>query len=226
MEQVRAKVMESALRFTETLASENAHDSSLQWERANALLRAGNTRVGLGDYAAGEEAFRKAISVLDQLLDQFPDNSNYLIGVASAWNSLALLHKTKGEMAQAASDFQRLDQLLREFPVELRSHVDYRRFDAILKANRALLLLGNRNFSEAEPLCREVISLKESLVRDYPDSVEFADSLAASYGALGSLFRQTNRISDAIVLQRKSVDVFENLAKRQPARRDSRLALA
>src|SRR5262249_4538201 len=87
---VRRELTQDGLRLYEELAREEDRDPEIRFEVGRAWRRAGQLQRDMGQREQGEQSYRKAIEVQEELIAKDPDKPAYLRELAAGCNNLAL----------------------------------------------------------------------------------------------------------------------------------------
>jgi len=105
MEVFRQALLEDALEFYQVFLAQEGEDPDVRLETAKSHRRVGEILGDLGDWARSQRSQQDALLVLGELVEQFPNNSQYR-------DELALAHYRHGD---AASKLLRVDEAVASF---------------------------------------------------------------------------------------------------------------
>src|SRR5262245_43549027 len=111
---------------------------------------------------------------------EFPSDQEFRARLAGCHNNLGLLHRRRGNPAEAVKSFRQAvavqDQVAAEFP----SVPEYRRMLAHYHHNLSEVLAQIRRPEEADAEFAKAIALREQLLKEHPTSAEAAPAPAGS----------------------------------------------
>ncbi|MGE0697196.1 MAG: protein kinase [Pirellulales bacterium] len=162
----------------DSLAHEYPEEPAFRSDFAALCYRTGDLLNSNGRPAEGIAFLKRAKSVLELLLRDAPNNSEYRADLARTCEHLAdrLPENTEAEVRQALS---LRESLVAEFPQSPHNRIELGR-----SLQQYARHMRPRDSIEAENLSRRAIDLAESVVRDYPNvplyTSELTDALLAS----------------------------------------------
>lgn len=219
-------LMQLIIKQFEELAALGGNDWDSRTIRAEGYLRVGRMRYGLGELTEAEDAYRKAVEILEQLVDQSPGELQNRVNLSECLVNLGLILSDTGRLQEAETVFRRAldiyEQLVEQFPD--RPELGQQR--ATCCNNLAGLLYDTGRVREAEVEYRQAIATYEQLMDRLPKSVDLREQLATAYNNLGTLLKETNRIKEAETALRRAAAVYELLADQFPTRATPRRRLA
>jgi serine/threonine protein kinase/tetratricopeptide (TPR) repeat protein len=210
------RVRQQAADLLAKLATQYPKDPAYRHHLAIANINLGNSHPEAGAEhgpkanPAGEVAFRRAKTILENLVGEFPARPDYRWDLALAdFNLGALLHKA-GRLKEAEpverEAISRYQKLAYDFP----DIPDYRFELARSFGNLALLLEKTDRPAEAERALRGAIQSLELLVASVPDRIEYRDYLLGYYFSLGQLLDDMAQYGEAEKLLRRGLQRYPN----------------
>jgi eukaryotic-like serine/threonine-protein kinase len=207
-------------RMIQSYAESAQEDSATEEERtrqARAYHRMGRLNQILDRSKDSENAYRRAVSLFQQLAADFPTRSEFRQELASSHNLLGVLLRDIGRFTEAESaSIEGLviyKQLVADFP----NRPDFRQALAGFHQNLGNQLHVTRRLAEAESAQTEALAIRKQLAVDFPTDPILRRALAMSHNCLGWLFQDTKRLEkaesayrDAVTLQKQAVADFPN----------------
>jgi serine/threonine protein kinase len=196
--------------------------------QARAYYRMGRLNQILGRYRDSENACRRAVSLLQQLADEFPTRTEYPEQLAQTHNVLGLLlNHHSGRLKEAESAFREAVAVLKKLAADVPGRPEFRQALAGTLNNLGNLLFNDSaRLKEAESAQAEALAIRQQLAVAFPGRLTLRRALAMSHNNLGWLFQCTRRpekaepaFRDAIAAQKQAVASF-------PDRPEFRLELA
>ena len=196
--------------------------------QARAYYRMGRMNQILGRSRDSDNAYRRAVSLLQQLADEFPTRTEYRQELALTHNALGkLLHHDSGRLKEAESAYLEALAIQKKLAAEVPGRPEFRQALAGIYNNLGnLLFLDTARLKEAESAHAEALAIRQQLVVAFPGRPILRRALAMSHNNLGWLFQSTRRpekaesaFRDAVAFQKQAVANF-------PDRPEFRLELA
>jgi tetratricopeptide (TPR) repeat protein len=147
-------------------------------------------------------------SILEKLIQEFPDEPRYKDGLAWACRYLAWSTPDEEKWLRRAVDLW--DGLVTAHPLER----EYRRRLAEALACLHNPVFGHGRRGEAEMICRRAIAVMESAQNDAPRTDSELRTLGACYDNLGEALQGAGRLSEALASFEKCIDLQLPLAGR------------
>jgi serine/threonine protein kinase len=201
-------------------AESNQEGGATEQERtrqARAYYRMGRLNQILGRPRDGENAYRRAVSLFQQLAADFPTRPEFRQELASSHNTLGnLLHAT-GRLKEAESAYIEALAILKHLAADFPTRPEFRQALAGIHNNLGNLLHATGRLTEAESAQAEALAIRKQLAADFPTAPILSRALAMSHNSLGWLFQDTKRLEkaesafrDAVALQKQAVADFPN----------------
>jgi tetratricopeptide (TPR) repeat protein len=209
--------LEKALAFYEELSREQGEgaDPAVRFRTAQALHFLARLRTQLGQRAEAEQAYRRQIGLLRDLVAEFPGERKYRFDLFHGYQCLGNVLGGKNQGSETEEVYRaalvQIEQLGRDYPEE----PNYRDALASVTVYLGGLLSAREDYEEAERLLRESLQIAEQLDRQYPDKRKpphFAANAARSLAALGGIQAVTSRVGQAEDSYRRALSVWEQLA--------------
>lgn len=214
---------EAEAAYTRALEIENAigqHDPDDQ----DHLIRQANTLNSLGilyanhliDAKRSEQVYRRAIGLLETLVERFPSADGYANTLVLAYSNLATLFATTDRPADAEPFLEkaidRAQVLAKNFP----GVPDYVNALAASYGNLAgvQVLLGQ--LDRAQGTYEQSLKLREELAQDHPAVVEYRLLLGSTYTNLGELNCRADRAEKALPWFAKAVELLNGVLEQEP----------
>jgi eukaryotic-like serine/threonine-protein kinase len=207
-------------------AQEEAATEEARTRQARAYFRIGRLNQVLGRSGDGENAYRRAVSLFQQLAADFPTRPEFRQDLAWSHNALGVLLLATGRLRESESARVEGLAILKQLAADFPNRPEFRQALAGFHQNLGNLLHVARRLAEAESAQAEALAIRKQLAADFPTDPMLRRALALSHNSLGWLFQDTKRLEkaesayrDAVTLQKQAVADFPN----QP---DFRLELA
>jgi serine/threonine protein kinase/Flp pilus assembly protein TadD len=215
--------LRAALRFYEQFAATNSSDPVARKEAGRAYRRAGDIYSKLGQHAQAEQAYGKSISLLQQVVEDFPDWPAGRQYLALSYHNLGILLKDSqriGEAQQAVRDALALNQqLVKEFPDDMEHEGDL----ASNYLNLGLLLEATGPVGAGDDARRQAVELLQKLALKFPNVASRHTELAAALHNMGMRRKNGGELGQARELYEQAIaceNVALSLLPRNPRSRE------
>ena len=139
----------------EGFAAITGDDAESRMIRAEGHSRVGRMRHRLGELKEAEAAYRDALALQQQLVDQFPSRPDYRQELAGSHNNLGLLLHATGRLKEAEAAYRDALALKQQLVDQFPDQPDRRNELAGTLGNLALLRLQQKEFAQARQLLNE-----------------------------------------------------------------------
>jgi serine/threonine protein kinase len=230
--QVREKLVKDSLEYLDGLAKEVGNDVSLQRELAAAYAKVGDVQGGittpvgsvstsasnLGDTAGALDSQRKALAIRDRLARLEPANKEFQRELLYSYARVADLYITLGQPAIAVEYFGKASVIAKSLAAAdpsndvLSLELDQVYF-ALGKALGGPSTANVGDTTKASEYLGKALAIDEKLAASHPGDVNYQQSLAASYNALGLMLSAGGNLTGELENYRKAVAIDEELVK-------------
>jgi serine/threonine protein kinase len=216
LHRVQREFLLKALKYYQKFSTEHDEDPALRAEAGKAAFRVGEIQRMLGEPASAEDAYRKAIAVLEAISPVAPGSTaaiNVLEWLGRSYGQLGQLLTDSDRSTEARSMLARAVELTRTLAARVSDETSpgaRARLTAIHHRLGVLLRLLKRD-DEAEAAYRKTIELATGV-----GGREGLEMRAGLHGNLGQLLSQTDRRGEAERAFREAVDLYESMLKNDP----------
>ena len=170
----------------------------------------------LGATKPAEDAFRRALKLLEPLVGEFPTIPRFRETLAKASNSLGMIEQGDGRSADSEAHYRRelaeAERLTQDFP----DRPEFRRELARACTNLGGLLAEQSRAAEAEQILRRGIALNADLTAKQPGDVQVRLDLAKCRNNLGYLLLESGQTEGAIAELEQARNLSSALVKQFP----------
>jgi tetratricopeptide (TPR) repeat protein/tRNA A-37 threonylcarbamoyl transferase component Bud32 len=213
MDEVRRELLQEALGFCEEFLKQGGPnpDRNVRFQTGRTYGRMAKIQQSLSQFESAEQNYQGAISLLQQLANEFPDDSTYRYDLAKNYHNLCMLYREakRGKEGDPfllhALDLQ--ESLVQEDP----SSRDYRRDLATTYASLSTSRRGHGRTSEAEELLGKCMRIREDLCREQPEDRSAQAALTRARESMGYLLFDTHRVSESEKWFRQARDQWQAL---------------
>ena len=241
MEEFRQGLLEKAKDFyVNYLSKQNPGNDKFRLETARTRTRLGDINRLLGKYQDAVTEYQLAITGLESLAKEHPDNPEYRQLQAYSYNWLGETLRNWLQEAQTPVPYTRADaeneydnalRLQQELVHQIRGNSSYQQELARTYYNRGILLYRtDLNHSESD--FRQAIALLEPLAEKNTDASAGnknpppSQDLARAYNNLANLLAHEKRMPEAAPLYERAIAILEGLCKKEPGNREYKMELA
>jgi tetratricopeptide (TPR) repeat protein len=170
----------------------------------------------LGKWRKAEDAYRRALNLLRQLVDADPRRPGYRHDLASSYNNLGCLLHELNRHREAEMAYKAALVLWSGLTQEQPAIVVYQQAEATCMHNLGRLRAASGKSQEALQPYRLALTRRTKLAENFPRVPGYRQDLAATSHALGVLLAELLQFTEAEVLQRQAFVLRKELAKAIP----------
>jgi serine/threonine-protein kinase len=217
MEPVRARLLRRAQGYYEKFLRQDSNDPMVRREAGRAHVRLGDIQDMLGQSAAAQRSYRRALDWLGRLTEEFPHVAVYRQDLARAQQGLAVLARKTNHFDQAERAGREALRLRRQLVDEYPDEPEYQRDLAASSYHLGALLarLPGRQ-KEAEQAYRASLAWQRDLVKRFPDGPDYLRDQARTLNNLGILLQARGRSDKAEEAIERAAHLQQRLAKGSP----------
>jgi tetratricopeptide (TPR) repeat protein len=223
--EARGLLVDTALRYLNTLTAEAGNDPTLQLELANAYIKVGDAQGEADGASEGKqreavESYRKSAELTDHILATDPDNVGALRTLSASLRATSRVVLQLGGTQDALSASTRAVQV-NEKLVKLDPGRTSEYQSARTHMSHSLTLDYAGHEQEAGEHIQLAVQMLEKLHDAKPDDLKIAADLASAYSILAATSfgpqRDERALAAAIVQHRKSAALDQLIFDRSPA---------
>jgi serine/threonine protein kinase/predicted Zn-dependent protease len=173
-------------------------------------------RHGLAQCFWGVNDYPRAIAIWEKLLGEEPDNTAFQLGLATAYNGLAIGQKQGRALAALATHQKALairERLVQKDPL----NVEYRNDLGATLNNIAVMLAERNQLQQALGMYRRAAAHIEFAHSRAPYVTLYGRFLAISSSNVANMHWRLDQRNEALVQQRKAVSLLRRLVEDNPA---------
>ena len=222
--ETRAKLVNTALPYLDSLAGDSGHQSGLLWELGRAYHRIGDlqgqpSRANLGNPTDALSSYRKAIRILLGIKPSSADHARAISSLVEVYQKAGLIETHLGDTVSARKDFDLALSLARQ-------HLASAPGDE----NRQQLVASSCNrVGDAQLLARDPQGALKTFRAGLqafdgrePTSQNARRTLSVVYTRIGEALLETGPIPDAVDNIRHALVIREDLFRRNPSSLEAR----
>lgn len=216
MQPLRRKLLTDALRYYEGFAKQRDNDQQISQELSDANFRVGTINSTFGASAEALAAFRRAMQIDEQLLQENPNDTDRQLRLARSQQAVGSQLEIAGNLDDALANFDRAIGLLQTASRKNTTNL------GLLHRLQSLYVLKGSTLREQgqlegiEGLFLNALEIGHQLVKSPDDVGLYRDSLAAANHNLALLYVDTGRLEDGLKHYRNAVDIREQLSRDLP----------
>jgi tetratricopeptide (TPR) repeat protein len=198
MEPVRRELLEQAVQFYQDFLEEDSADPAVRQETGRAYRRLAAIYNMLGPEERVEDNTRRAVTLFEKLVAEFPGNPDYRQDLEESYTALGWLYfATWHRRADAARAYGAALVLQKMLVAEFPARPAYRKHLANTLCALGKVKSDDDQLQEAEQLLGRSVDLLEVLVKERPDVADYRSSLGYSLGVLGEALLRRGRAYEA-----------------------------
>jgi serine/threonine-protein kinase len=217
MDDYQQEILEKALKFYERFALPQSPDPQLRLEAGRAGMRVGGIRSRLGQTAAAEQAYGRALDILRELVSDRPSNPVYRDALAQAHHELGGVFRDELRRSECERERKEAEALWGALARDRPEVAEYRS-----KLADACARMGNEyqvdgRVQEANAAFQRALALADALAGERPEVGAYQESLARILRVFSNL--QHNKLRDtpgSIASCQRAVEITEKLARGHP----------
>jgi eukaryotic-like serine/threonine-protein kinase len=210
----------------EVLAATSGATARSRRDVAFTTFRIAILHAATGKTSAAESEYRKAVSLLQKLVDENPTVTEFRRQLADVHQDFGVLLWRSARLTEAEAECRQALALHQRIVNENLAVTPFRDTLAMSRLNFSLLLRSADKPKDAENELREALSLARKVIEDDSVDVEFRKNLALVHLNLGLLLSGTGRPSEAVDEIREALAIEQKLADDNPSVTEFRLLLA
>src|SRR5262249_18589736 len=219
----RQLIVETGLRYLDGLAVHSRRlNRELQAELATAYQRIGEVQgdvmsANLGNTKAALDSYRKALALLDSVVEHQPGNRKAQLDRITVHQRIATIHSYTADSRQALASLHEAERLGEALLARNPGDDQIRRLLAdIYRSSGSTLRRSGEYTASFEESSKALALLLESW-DGHPDDRRLQQLLAEAYVAVGMSEARLGRLKDALDHYRRSVLLVEQLSRLDPA---------
>jgi tetratricopeptide (TPR) repeat protein len=217
LQPVQRHFLEQALRFYQHAAEQDGTVPAMRQGTGTAYYRVAGIEHALGRHQQAQESYRKAITLLQKLQADSPQEALYLYQLSASYHGLGLALEATGGRAEADHAYQEAIALCRRLVAGFGDRPGYRDHLASCQITRAALLEATGEVPEAERAFRETLEMLEKPTPGFPSEPRYRNTRAIALDHLANLLVNSGRPGEADPVYRQALAVQEQLVKGDPA---------
>jgi tetratricopeptide (TPR) repeat protein len=216
LEPLRKELLSHARNFYAYFVSGQPSDPDVHAEQGQTALQLARITAELGEGPESTMHTRSALKIFEQLCRDFPNNAEYLDGLASALTMSGKYALATGHIDQCRDVLERAVRIRRDLKDRFPGQ------QQIFRLAAALIDLGRFYHWEsgqsvkAEEALTESLALCEQLVKLHPSEPEYQNELAHALQNLGQIYVPRGDHELSLVYAQRSLPLLERLAKEHP----------
>jgi len=211
-----AAILQDALVFYDQFAEQNVGNPRLLRDTATAYRRVGEIHRRLGQYEKAEQAYRRAVGILEEQADEFPDDATLARDIAATLNDLGIASQTVRRGDEAKRCFDQAREILSNQLSRSPDSPDCRHELARTHNNLATMQWRMRGRDEASKNHRRALEILKGLVEEHPNNPAYRHAQAVAYrsyfpfGAFRAPREETRQF------RAQAISLLENLVRDFP----------
>ena len=215
----------ATVKKLETIVAIDKSNAIQKQNLVKGLLGLAQIFQDLGRFGECKENLEKAINLAQLIVAEYPDNPDYRVDLASAWNQKGKLFRDT-DFAIAESSYTKAFKIQESLVSDFPATPFYRQELANSLNNLGVLLQSAGNSTEAENAFDRAMGIRDKLVRDVPWVPDIRKDLAAGLNNRGIQLQVQNRLKEAEPLYLKALEDLKSLTRDFPDSMEYNLELS
>ncbi len=215
LRELRKDLLDVALRYYQTFASQHVDDSSLQLELAKAYGRVGEITAEIGSKERALEAHQHEMEIWTKLAATAPGDATTLRGLGESHFDIGVLERQLGRTAVALSSYDQALAISERLAVE---HPEVPNQLALAKtlAARGSLLSDLGRGADAMLSYERALAVYEGLAAKAPANAGYQDGVASAYNNIAVAQIKTRHVALALAAFERALEIRERVAAAHP----------
>jgi serine/threonine-protein kinase len=226
LEQLRERLLRSALGYYEAFIRQRSDDPSLRLELADAYRRAGEIIGAIGSRAEAREHLGRAVAAFDRALANAPRNPEPRAGLARSLAALAHYEVFDDRPADGVKTALRAVPLFEALRAERPDSAEFARMLGRCHDLAGVGCCVAGRFNEMLPHSRRAVAELEEAVRRFPADSETLRLLALATNNLGSLQSHVGFFEEGLDAYARAVERVRQVVAAAPLDTRARVDLA
>ncbi len=180
--QKAASSIEQAQSIFEQLNTHDPDNVEIQEGLGSAYFMHGDYSCRAGKYEESEALLDKSLEIRRQLVKREPANVEYRRKLSSTLNARSIAQSRSGNLNGAKQSLLEAIDVLQTLDADSRETAAIRRHLASFEFNLALIHRDQNQMERANELFKQSRTLREALVKQYPDVMDYQRDLVFTYG--------------------------------------------
>jgi serine/threonine-protein kinase len=216
LERVRQDLLRQAKDFYEAFLQEQGDDPAVQAERGRAYWRLAAIDRELGSYPEAIGSCEKAHRILEAIMRDHPESTEYQLALARTLQELGNLYVTVGKPTDAEPILKESIGIAHQLADEESENSAYQSLLGAVWADLGNLLEARGMRDAARKAYENALPIAERLVRELPDASPYQEQLANVYHELGRIYQNNLQFDQAQGLYEKALPLKERLIRDHP----------
>jgi tetratricopeptide (TPR) repeat protein len=178
--QLRKELLETALPFFEQFAEQESPDPDLRAARGRAYHRLATIRQVMGDRDRAVADYRKALQLLEPLVEELPGVAEYRLALAESQRELGHFLYVLNQRAEAETHLRGALKNNLRLDADFPNVTEYRVQLGHSYTALGLHLQMGSQLADAEPALRQALDLREKLAKEFPAVAAYQRDVAGS----------------------------------------------
>lgn len=211
----REKLLNDAMEFYRGFIVEN-DEPAVRREAGRAYHRVGHISILLGKRQQAEESLKHAIAIQQQLVDDFPVETEDNHNLALSYSMLGELYRTGSRFVEAEKQDENALNIQERLAISFPNRVEFRYESAKSYGHLGYTWMTLGRNTEAKVAIDKSIEIFDQLVRENNSEINFQFSFAYFVGTKALLKREEGNFIDSIILNTKAIQTLEGALDREP----------
>jgi len=214
--------LEKTLKRWQAFAMRTGDDQKSRRLRAEGYFRVAMLRHKLGQTEAALAGYHEALTIHQQLVDDFPGLPVYRDDLANTYHNLGVLLADQNKLEKAAEHFDKSLAIRQKLADEFRAVPKYPMNLALTHNSLGVVLADQNQWEKSARQYRRALVLQRKLADEFPDEPDYRKNLAQTHHNLGTLLKDNKQMVEAADQFNEALAIRQKLADEFPGVPDYR----
>ncbi len=210
------KILDSARELQRQLAESGEVSPELRRTEAVALMDLVETLQALGDVPAALASANRASNIIQELLEQDPNNMGYQRDLSISMEGIGDVLMASGRREEALEEYRKSLAITEKIAASAPNNPTWQRDLSIAYNKIGDVLVAARQTEEALVEFRKALAIRERLIIDDPNNEQVLRDLSISYNKIGEMLTRNGKHYEALVEYRTGLAIRERLVAANP----------
>jgi tetratricopeptide (TPR) repeat protein len=220
--QLRKELLETALPFFQQFAEQESPDAVVRAARGRAYHRLAVLRQALGDRDPAVADYRKALQILEPLVDEFPTVAEYRLALAESQRELGIFLTLLGQRAEAEANLRKALTHNRRLAADFPNVTEYRVQLGHTYNKLGIHLEMGGQLADAEREARQALDVREKLANEFQAVAGYQRDVAGSLNNVANIIRHAGKQKEAVALYERAIHYQRLALEKEPQNVTSR----
>jgi serine/threonine protein kinase len=220
-----APISAEAIRYQQGVVQRDSGDAAARADLANMHNFRGALLNDLRQWDEAETSLGAALTILKELVEEFPTNPLYRQNLAAAHRTRGILFDAQGKDEEAETSVRQALAILKQLVADFPQNTWFRLKLAQSYTGLGITLTKRNRLDEARDAHDQAIAILKPLVANFPSIPKYRQDLASFYNNLAIVLEDMGQLDEAEATTRQTIAIREKLVQDFPADLDYAVTL-